>query len=527
MTSNDELDAASISGAPEGARLQNRGSENSAGIPSAVEEENDSIIRKLEKDCEELKMRCAQLKVQRNRLQSRCNGLKELLEYKQKQIQQSQAERVRLRKSRSYRLGNSIVRGMRLARQTLKTPLVIWRVFVKNTVSSTPAPGASSHLRIAHGVQAHTQNRHTLWNAYRLALQESWREALEFAEKHAEAAERSALHLLRANVAESDGEWLKELNAYLNENGTKGNVSLRSTGGGRFHRLFSNVIQSHADGPLVSVIMPAFNAENTLRLAVRSILDQTHGNLELIIVDDCSSDATYSIASALAKEDGRVKVLQNAVNVGPYVSKNLALRVAKGEYLTGHDADDWAHPQRLEQDLESLVSSKGQVLATVSNMLRMTVDGEFNWFSRVGRFSKDGACRVASISFLIESRYFRDVLGGWDSVRFGADSELISRAEKVMGERFRRLGHIGMCCLDSETNLTRDSVLGISKINGASAVRKQYKQSFEEWHAGIDEDSAKLSFPQTERNFRAPDAMVVPADRIQINCDRHDYGCYK
>jgi hypothetical protein len=360
-----------------------------------------------------------------------------------------------------------------------------------------------------------------LWVASQIADERGYQVALQFAEENVDDIQRPGLNILRANASlHSEKDWLGYFNAYLAPF-QLAPVSLSATAGPRFSRLCVIEPLAPVEGPLISVIMPAYNAEATLRHAAQSILDQTWRNLQLIIVDDCSADATWDIAQQIAAQDSRVLALRNAVNVGPYVSKNLALRLAKGDYITGQDADDWSHPQRLERDIEPILSSDGLLLAVLSDMVRMSPEGEFSWFSRVGPFSKDGACRVASISLLIDAGYLREVLGGWDSVRFGADSELIARAEKVMGEQFRRMRHIGMFCLDLDTNLTNNPEFGVSKTNGVSPTRKQFKEAFVQWHADLNKDGAKLPFPPIERKFKAPEAMRVPLKHIEENIMSH------
>src|SRR5690606_13076944 len=125
-------------------------------------------------------------------------------------------------------------------------------------------------------------------------------------------------------------------------------LCLAPTNDSRFNRLAALGAEAPRSGPLVSVLMPAFNAERTLKTAASSILQQTWRSLELIIVDDASTDATWRIAQDIAAADSRVTVRRNTTSVGPYVCKNLMLNLVQGEYITCHDADDWAHPQRLE-----------------------------------------------------------------------------------------------------------------------------------------------------------------------------------
>ncbi|ERI50950.1 hypothetical protein N878_01535 [Pseudomonas sp. EGD-AK9] len=453
-------------------------------------------------------------------------------------------------KSLVYQLGMAFYRQTRSVAGWAKMPLAIQRVMRRHAGSGNPdvveyQAYASQRFKGAEKARAAEDSRganafdlatcsvalqkvvrgvkknSVLWVASQIADERGYQAALQFAEDSVDDIQRPGLNILRANAClHSEKDWLGYFNAYLAPF-QLAPVSLSAAAGPRFSRLCVIEPLAPVEGPLISVIMPAFNAEATLRHAAQSILDQTWRNLQLIIVDDCSSDATWEIAQQIAAQDSRVLALRNAANVGPYVSKNLALRLAKGDYITGQDADDWSHPQRLERDMATILLSNGQVLATLSDMVRMNSEGEFSWFSRIGPFSKDGACRVASISLLIDSGYLRDVLGGWDSVRFGADSELIARAEKVMGEQFRRVSHVGMFCLDLDTNLTNNPEFGVSKTNGVSPARKKFKEAFVQWHAGVNKESAMLPFPHVERKFMAPEAMLVPLSDVQKNIACH------
>ncbi len=100
---------------------------------------------------------------------------------------------------------------------------------------------------------------------------------------------------------------------------------------------------NEAGALLVSVIVPAYNAADTLEQALNSALAQTVPNLEIIVVDDASSDATFEVACMVAARDPRVRVLQNEHNGGLPMSRNHAIDKARGEWLALLDADDaWA-----------------------------------------------------------------------------------------------------------------------------------------------------------------------------------------
>ncbi len=321
---------------------------------------------------------------------------------------------------------------------------------------------------------------------------------------------RPVANLFRANAAGAhDEQWSEHVSAYLRQFDLLP-LTVRPGPERRFDRLTCPPAYRIADGPLVSIIMPAFNAQATLEHAARSILDQTWRHLELFIVDDASTDCTLSIAHRLAAADGRVKPLHNSDNVGPYVSKNRALKLAAGAYLTGHDADDWAHPQRIERQLAAM-TQRSNVAASIASMLRITGQGEFREFKSIGRTSFDGAARLASISCLFAMDAFRHRLGHWDQVRFGADSELIERARMVFGAGFHTERLITMLCLDSPGSLTNHAVHGVDTgpQGGLSPARAEYRASWLAWHRSLDAANARLEFPQASRRFAAPEAMLV------------------
>jgi glycosyltransferase involved in cell wall biosynthesis len=101
--------------------------------------------------------------------------------------------------------------------------------------------------------------------------------------------------------------------------------------------------------PLVSVIMPCFNAAPYVAEAVNSALGQTYGNVELIVVDDGSTDGSDTILTQLVKaHPGRIRLLHSN-RLGPYPARNLALRQAGGEFIAFLDADGWWLPETLEK----------------------------------------------------------------------------------------------------------------------------------------------------------------------------------
>ena len=99
--------------------------------------------------------------------------------------------------------------------------------------------------------------------------------------------------------------------------------------------------------PLVSIITPCYNANQTLKETISSVKDQTYSNWELLIVDDCSQDDSISILKEEAKKDFRVKYTILEENKGPAGARNEALKKAKGKYIAFLDSDDLWLPDKL------------------------------------------------------------------------------------------------------------------------------------------------------------------------------------
>ena len=105
---------------------------------------------------------------------------------------------------------------------------------------------------------------------------------------------------------------------------------------------------------LVSVIIPVYNVEKYVDEAITSIINQTYENIELIVIDDGSSDRTYDICRFLASKDPRVKLFKNERNLKIVKTLNYGLSLAKGSYIARMDGDDISEPDRIEKKVRFL-----------------------------------------------------------------------------------------------------------------------------------------------------------------------------
>lgn len=108
------------------------------------------------------------------------------------------------------------------------------------------------------------------------------------------------------------------------------------------------------ENPLVSIIIPIYNAEKLIEETIDSVLKQTYQNWEIIAVDDCSTDNTVSLLQKLSQKDKRIKLVQLKKNFGaPAHPRNVGVQKAQGKWVAYLDSDDIWHPQKLEHQIKA------------------------------------------------------------------------------------------------------------------------------------------------------------------------------
>ena len=137
--------------------------------------------------------------------------------------------------------------------------------------------------------------------------------------------------------------------------------------------------------PVVSVVMPAHNAAPTIVESAESVLGQTFGDLELLIVDDSSSDGTRVASDALAERDPRVRVLCRPGRLGPAAARNVALEQARGRYIAFCDSDDLWLPEKLERQLDVLRRTGAALTYSAYHRIPPDFTGGVSAFEPTGR----------------------------------------------------------------------------------------------------------------------------------------------
>lgn len=259
-----------------------------------------------------------------------------------------------------------------------------------------------------------------------------------------------------------------------------------------FDGLRADVEPAVVEGPLVSVIVTTFNPDPVeIRTSVNSILRQTWKNLEVLLMDDHSDEATFPALEELAAEDHRVKLLRLPENGGTYRARNEGIRHAAGKYVTGQDTDDWSHPERIARQVAALeADSEVPGVTTAANR---TDD-------RLVRVSLgNNPHRRCEVSLMLRVETARKI-GGYLPVRKAADSEFRERLEAWWGASVQ--------VLDEPLYIIRMSADSLSRADfrpgWSHHARRGFWSAYKNWHANaesheleIDASDPELSIPAT------------------------------
>lgn len=231
---------------------------------------------------------------------------------------------------------------------------------------------------------------------------------------------------------------------------------------------------------LVSVVMPVYNAQATLRRAIDSVLRQTYPTLELLVIDDCSRDGSWAIIAEYANSDRRVRPIRLAHNDGVAAARNAGLDAAAGRHIAFLDSDDWWHERKLELQLAAMRAQGTRVSYT--GFQRVAENGE----------SLSYVDPPAELTYerMLQSNHIGNLTGVYD---------------RSLGEaRFRRMGHEDyVFWLDMVRRAGRaarvdhDEPLAWYLVRGGSVSSNKIKAARWQWR--IYRDVEKLGFLQALR----------------------------
>ena len=133
---------------------------------------------------------------------------------------------------------------------------------------------------------------------------------------------------------------------------------------------------------LVSIILPAYNCEKTLKDTLESVLDQTYRDFEIVLINDAATDRTSAICDSYAKKDARVRYFKNLHNLGTLETRVRAINLAKGEWIAFIDSDDMWSPDKLEKQFALQKATGCDLIYTASSFINE--NGEpFKWIMHV------------------------------------------------------------------------------------------------------------------------------------------------
>lgn len=259
-----------------------------------------------------------------------------------------------------------------------------------------------------------------------------------------------------------------------------------------------------AVGPLVTILIPVFNGQTWLPTALDGLTKQTWRNIEVIVIDDCSTDKTRDVVTKWSKSDNRIRLIKADKNGGSYRARNIGIENSKGEFITVHDADDWSHPRKIEIQVQHLLDNP-EMVANTSQAVRVEND-TLHFYPAVGRHY----LRPNFSSLLFRRHPVITELGYWDEVRFGADSEFYERIIAKFGTK--AVKHLSAGPL-SFVRYHAGSMTGsgyASTQTGISGIRRYYADTFKDWHAEIraGKTSGKLGRASSGRPFAVAGLQV-------------------
>src|ERR1700690_3168615 len=189
----------------------------------------------------------------------------------------------------------------------------------------------------------------------------------------------------------------------------------------------------------LSVIIPAYNVSGIIGRAIRSAAAQTFSPLEILVIDDCSTDDTVEVVRALGREIPSIRLLSTPANGGPSAARNVGLRAAKGDWIALLDSDDAWKPGRLERLSEVAAATSADFVAANLVMWEAVTDNQLKpayfdlpeaqkQITLVDMFSADDNFNFSKASFALMKPIFRR--------KFLAEHKLEYNEDMKVGEDF-------------------------------------------------------------------------------------------
>ena len=191
--------------------------------------------------------------------------------------------------------------------------------------------------------------------------------------------------------------------------------------------------QNNISTPKVSIIIPVYNRSNLIEQCINSLLNQTYKNIEIIIINDNSSDSTLNKLDKY-KNHNKIMILSNFNNYGCYTSINFGLKFASGDYITIHGSDDISLPNRIEEIIRIILENNLLMcgnyilrthLKTFNNINLSNTKDIFNSiikYKMIESSHNNECCKpLVSLGTLVYHKSVFDLLGEYENIRKGGD----------------------------------------------------------------------------------------------------------
>ena len=231
--------------------------------------------------------------------------------------------------------------------------------------------------------------------------------------------------------------------------------------------------------PQVSVIIPAYNAEKYIAEAISSILSQTYKNIEVVIIDDASTDGTLKIIQQYQLKDERIRLYSNKKNMGIGANRARGIKLAKGEYICWQDADDISLPNRIASQVSYLQGhSDIGVVGGFMQFFDETGDGVVRRYdendsalrSKIFRYNP-----IAQPASMFRAEVYRNV-GSYNlEYVVSEDLEMLFRAG--IKYHFANVQEVVLKYRQTTNSLTRSNLHNMEKA--ALSLRRQYSKNSE------------------------------------------------
>ncbi|WP_272672291.1 MULTISPECIES: glycosyltransferase family 2 protein [unclassified Providencia] len=216
---------------------------------------------------------------------------------------------------------------------------------------------------------------------------------------------------------------------------------------------------------LVSIIMPCYNAEQYIKESINSVINQTYKNFELIIIDDLSTDRSIDIIKSF--NDDRIKLIQLTQNGGAGVARNTGIEAACGRFIAFLDSDDLWRPNKLEIQLEYMLSGSYPLSYT-----------QYQKFTQEGKGKLVIPPNTVTYNELLYCNVIGCLTAIYDTKIVGKQFMPLIRKRQDMGLWLKILsqGHTAYCCPQVLADYRTDSGMTQNKLDAAKYQWKFYRQ---------------------------------------------------